>query len=283
MNNTTNNIRILCIGDVVGITGRTMFQKYSAHIRKQYAIDAVIVNGENSGQQGRGISPRIVSFFKHNGADIITTGNHIWYNREIYSYLEKNTDLLRPANFPATCPGVGVTTFMCNKNESEQYTVGVINVQGRVFMRELVDCPFKAVESILTYLKYKTNIILVDFHAETTAEKMALAYYFDGKISALVGTHTHIQTADERILPGGTAYITDLGMVGSLNSMLGMKKEAIIHNFITQMPVKFTVDTSNPVVISGVWIDINTETGKAVAIERVRIIDNNLTVDSKEE
>ncbi len=271
-------IRVLCIGDVVGVTGRTMFQKYSAHLRKKHAIDAIIVNGENSGQHGRGISSRIVSFFKHNGADIITTGNHIWYNREIYSYLEKNDDLIRPANFPATCPGVGVTTFQC-----KGYTVGVINVQGRVFMRELLDCPFKTVESILTYLKYKTNIIIVDFHAETTSEKMALAYHFDGKISAQVGTHTHIQTADERILPGGTAYITDLGMVGSLNSMLGMKKEAIIHNLITQMPVKFTVDTSSPVVMSGVWIDINTETGKAEAIERVRIIDDNLTVDTKEE
>lgn len=271
-------LRVLCIGDVVGLTGRLMFQAHIDRIRQKHAIDAVIVNGENSGSQGRGISSRIVSFFKHNGADVVTSGNHIWHNREIYSYLDKNTDLLRPANFPRTSPGVGVTTFNCNG-----YTVGVVNVQGRVFMRELVDCPFRTLESILTYLQTKTKIIFVDFHAETTSEKLAMAYHFDGKISGLVGTHTHVQTADERVLPGGTGYITDLGMVGSLNSMLGMQKEAIIHNFLTQMPVKFTVDTSKPIVLCGVIMEVDTATGKCVQVERLQVIDHELSVSAETE
>lgn len=271
-------IRVLFIGDVVGLTGRMMFQKHIDRIRQQHAIDAIIVNGENSGSQGRGITSRIAKFFKHNGANVITTGNHIWYNREIYSYLDKNTDVLRPANFPRSSPGVGVTTFNCNG-----YEIGVINVQGRVFMRDLLECPFRTVESLILYLKDKTKIIFVDFHAEASSEKMGLAYYFDGKISGQVGTHTHVQTADERILPNGTGYITDLGMVGSLNSMLGMQKEPIIHNFLTQMPVKFSVDTSSPVVMCGVWMEVDVATGKTVAIERIRVIDDQLDVGNQDD
>lgn len=270
-------LKVLIIGDVVGNTGRMMFQKHIDRIRTTYNIDAVIVNGENSSSQGRGITPRIVRFFKHNGADVITSGNHIWFKREIYSYLEAHTDLLKPANFPTDTPGVGVTTFVCKGQ-----TIGVINLQGRVFMRELVSCPFRAAESILTYLKHKTNIIFVDFHTETTSEKMALGYFLDGKVSGVVGTHTHVQTADERVLPNGTAFITDLGMVGSLNSMLGMKKEPIIENFIRQMPVKFEVETSAPMIMCGVCIEVNVETGKAISIQRIQVIDNDLEVGKDE-
>ena len=151
--------------------------------------------------------------------------------------------------------------------------MAIVNLQGRVFMREQLECPLRAADSILAYLKDKTDIIFVDYHAEATSEKMALAYYLEGRVSGVVGTHTHIQTADERILPKGTAYITDLGMCGSLNSMLGMQKEAIMNHFLTQLPVKFTVDTSPPFVMSGAWIEVNTDTGRAVAIERIRIID----------
>ena len=268
-----NKLRVLLIGDVVGSTGRTMFQKHIDRIRKTYNINAIIVNGENSAN-GRGITTRIVRFFKHNGVDVITSGNHIWYCREIYLYLDQNTDLLRPANFPSAAPGVGVTTFAC-----ENQVIGVINLQGRVFMRDLVDCPFRTVESILTYLKNKTDIIFVDFHAEATSEKMAMGHFLDGKVSGVVGTHTHVQTSDERILSDGTAFITDLGMSGSLNSMLGMKKEPIIHNFLTQVPVKFSVETSLPVIMNGVWIEVDTNTGKAIRIERVQIIDDELQVD----
>ncbi len=266
-------IRILLIGDVVGTTGRAMFQKHINQLRKEYKIDAVIVNGENSANNGRGITSRIMKFFKHNHADVVTSGNHIWHNREIYSYLDQNNDLLRPANFPAEDPGVGVTTFNVNGN-----IIGVINVQGRVFMRDHLDCPFRTVESILTYLKSKTNVIFVDFHAEATSEKMAMAYFLDGQVSTVVGTHTHVQTADDRILPHGTAYITDLGMTGSYNSMLGMKKEPIIQNFLTQMPVKFSVDESSPVIMCGMWVEIDTKTGKALKAERVQVIDKNLDV-----
>lgn len=266
-----NQLRILLIGDVVGIPGRIMFQKHIDRLRRDLNVDGVIVNGENSDNRGRGITPRIVHFFKHNGADVVTSGNHIWANKEIYAYLSAHQDLLRPANFPAETPGVGVTTFDC-----KGYTVGVINLMGRIFMREQVSCPFRAAESILTYLKSKTDIIFIDFHAETTAEKIGFAYYLDGKVSGIVGTHTHVQTADERILSNGTAFITDLGMTGSLNSMLGMKKEVILRSFLTQMPAKFEVEESNPVIMCGVVIDVDLSSGKAIGIQRIKIVDEEL-------
>ena len=150
-----------------------------------------------------------------------------------------------------------------------------MNLQGRVFMREQVECPLRAADSILAYLKDKTNTIFVDYHAEATSEKMALAYYLEGRVSGVVGTHTHIQTADERVLPKGTAYITDLGMCGSLNSMLGMQKEAIMRHFLTQLPVKFTVDGDPPFVLSGAWIEVDADSGRATAIERIRIVDES--------
>lgn len=272
-----DSLKVLLVGDVVGATGRAIFQKHIARIKSTHAIDAIIVNGENSSALGRGITPRIARFFKHNGASVITTGNHIWKNKEIYSYLEQNTDVLKPANFPSTTPGVGVTTFNCNGT-----VVGVINVQGRVFMHELVDCPFKTVKSILTYLKDKTKVIFIDFHAETTSEKMAMGHMFDGCVSGIVGTHTHVQTADERILPGGTAFITDLGMAGSVNGMLGMKKEQILDHFLRQMPVKFEVDASMPVQLTGVIIKVNAVSGKAITIERIRIEDTDLHIEQEQ-
>jgi len=274
----STKIRVLLLGDVVGSPGRIIFQKHINELKKKHSIDFVILNGENS-CQGRGITSRIMRFFRHHGVDVVTSGNHIWYNREIYSYLAENKDLLRPDNFPSDCPGSGIGLYQCGG-----YSIGVMNLQGRVFMREHVNDPFRAADSALTFLKSRTPIILVDFHAETTSEKMAMAYYLDGRISALVGTHTHVQTADERILPNGTAYITDLGMAGALNSMIGMKKESIIKNFLTQMPQKFEVDIQGPMVLSGVWVEIDTTTGKATNIQRVRIVDEDihLTSDEKE-
>ena len=260
------------LGDVVGVAGRAMFAKHIASIRKDYTIDAVIVNGENSGNQGRGITPQIAEFFKEFGADCITTGNHIWYRREIYSYLNENTSIIRPGNYPPGAPGSGIALITIGTQK-----IAVVNLQGRIFMREEVDDPFRAIDSLLSYLRDKTSHIFIDFHAEATSEKQAFAYYCAGRVSAVVGTHTHIQTADERILPGGTAYITDLGMAGALNSMLGMKKDAIINHFITQMPVKFTVDTEPPFVMSGVIIDVESD-GKAKNIERLRIVDDTLKV-----
>jgi 2',3'-cyclic-nucleotide 2'-phosphodiesterase len=270
-------VRILLLGDVVGLAGRIIFAKYIFQLKEKYKIDGVIVNGENSAQ-GRGITAKIAKFFRATGVDVITSGNHIWHYRDIGDYLQTNTDVLRPENYPTDCPGSGVTTFVCNG-----VTVGVINLQGRVFMKDHLSCPFKVADSVLSYLQTKTQCIIVDFHAEATSEKMGLAYYLDGRVSALVGTHTHIQTADERILPKGTAYITDLGMAGSLNSMIGMKKEPIIQNFLTQMPVKFTVDLQPPFVLSGVWVEIDTTTGKATKIERVRIVDDEIQISVSDE
>jgi len=277
MQNNQNRIRILCIGDVVGSSGCAMFQKHAQELRRKHAIDALIVNGENSDNKGRGITSRIVNFFRQNGADIVTSGNHIWANKEIYNYLAEHTDLLRPANYHSSAPGVGVTTFLVKGN-----TIAVINLIGRVFMRDHVDCPFRTAESILTYLKDKTNIIVVDMHAETSSEKIGLGHFLDGKVSAVVGTHTHVPTADERILPRGTAFVTDLGMTGALNSMIGMKKEPIIQHLITQLPVKFAVDEIGPFIMTGVLIEIDAHTGKATHIERVKLIDDELRVQSSE-
>ncbi|HLJ31577.1 MAG TPA: TIGR00282 family metallophosphoesterase [Candidatus Babeliales bacterium] len=270
-------LRILFIGDVVGAAGRVIFQKHIEKIKKTHNINAVVVNGENCAH-GRGITSKNMRFFKHNGVDVVTSGNHIWRHKEIYTYLDENDDLLRPANFPAGVPGVGVATFMV-----EGHRIGIINLQGRVFMKELIDCPFYKADAIVEKLREKTNIIFLDFHAEATSEKMAMSFFLEGRVSGVVGTHTHVQTADERVLPGGTAHITDLGMSGSLNSMLGMKKESIIHNFLTALPVKFNPDTALPIVMSGAWIEVDTDTGKALHIERIRIIDNELQVGSEDE
>lgn len=268
-----NTIRVLFIGDIVGIPGREMFQKHIERIRTQYQIDGLVVNGENSSNRGRGITPSIADFFKRNGVDVITTGNHVWDAREIYSYLNEHHDVLKPANYPPDTPGVGVTTFNCKGT-----TVGIINVQGRVFMKSNLDCPFRTVESLLTYLQDKTKVVFVDMHAEATSEKVGLGYFLDGKVSGVVGTHTHTPTADERILPKGTAYISDLGMTGSLNSMLGMKKEPILKNFLTQMPIRFEVAYESPMVMYGAWIEVDTQTGKALKIERISVIDEDIHV-----
>ncbi|KKP29156.1 MAG: Metallo-dependent phosphatase [candidate division TM6 bacterium GW2011_GWF2_30_66] len=260
-------LRILFLGDVVGTTGRVLFQKHIAALKAELNVDAIIVNGENSAH-GKGITSKIMRFFKHNGVDVVTSGNHIWRQKDIYPYLNENKDLLRPENYPSSCPGTGVTLFGC-----KGYEIGVINLQGRIFMRENLDCPFKTAESVLTYLKSRTNMIFIDFHAEATSEKIGLAYYLDGKISGLVGTHTHVQTADERILPGGTAYISDIGMAGSLNSMIGMQKESVLSALLTQMPSKFEVDVNPPYIMTGAYIDVDPSTGKAVNIKRVKIVD----------
>jgi hypothetical protein len=262
------NVRILCIGDVVGATGRALFAKHIQSLKSKYKIDFIIVNGENSADDGRGITPKVADFFKEHGVTVITSGNHIWAKKEIYSYIADHKDfLLRPANFPSEVPGVGVTII------SGTVPIAVINVQGRVFMKELLDCPFKTTSSLLTYIRDKARVIIVDFHAETTAEKAALAYYLDGKISALFGTHTHVQTADERILPQGTAFITDVGMVGARDSSLGMKKEPIIQALISQMPVRFQVETEGPGILNGIVIEVDGQTGKALSISRVVVND----------
>jgi metallophosphoesterase (TIGR00282 family) len=266
-----HGIRVLFLGDVVGPLGRHMVQKHLHALRQKYEIDAVVLNGENSAD-GKGITPRIARFFRQHKVDVITTGNHIWAKKEIYQYLNENKDILRPANFPSSCPGTGVTTITLGSG----HTMGIINLQGRVFMHQHVDCPFRTAESLLTYLKTKTSLIFVDFHAETTSEKMGLACFLDGKVSGIVGTHTHVQTADERILPKGTAFITDIGMSGALNSMIGMQIEPIVATFLTQMPHRFLVEQQGPALLTGVWIEADPNTGRAHTIERIKIIDQEI-------
>lgn len=260
-------VRILMLGDLVGAPGVALFERHAQRLREKYAIDAIVVNGENAAH-GKGITPKIMEILKRAGAQVVTSGNHIWQQKDIFHYFDMHTDLLRPENFPTSCPGSGVTMFTV-----KGVTVGVLNIQGRIFMRELLACPFKTADSALSYLKSYTNVIVVDMHAETSSEKAGIAFYLDGRVSAVVGTHTHVQTADERILPNGTAFITDLGMAGALNSMIGMKKEPIIQQMITQLPTKFAVEEQGPMVLSGVWIDVETDTGKALAIERIRIVE----------
>ncbi|KIX85120.1 TIGR00282 family metallophosphoesterase [Vermiphilus pyriformis] len=271
-------MRILFIGDVVGEYGRALFAKHINTIMEEHQIDGLVVNGENSSDYGKGTTSRTVQFFKQYGANVITSGNHIWDQKEIYNYISEHDDLLRPANFPAGTPGTGITFFQIN-----EHVVCIINLQGRVFMRENLDCPFRSAQSLLSYARSRTPIIFVDFHAEATSEKEGLGYFLDGKISGLVGTHTHVQTADERILPGGTGYITDLGMAGALNSMLGMTKEPIIERFLTQMPHRFVVDTNPPGILNGVWIEVDTTTGKATDIQRVAVRDETRLIAEKKD
>ena len=265
MNNTT--LTILMLGDVYGKTGRDLFARHSTILKEKYCLDAIIVNGENSAD-GKGITPDIAQFFLKHGASVITTGNHIWAKKDIIPYLQEHDTVLRPANYPTHCPGTGISFFTC-----KGFEVAVINLMGRLAMPADLSCPFKTGEELVNYARTRTPIILIDMHAETPYEKSSLAHFLTGKISALVGTHTHVQTADAKLLPGGTAYISDLGMSGSLNSMIGSKSEALIQKFITQMPAKTEVATDVPYVISGAIITLATETGKALAIEPLYLID----------
>jgi metallophosphoesterase (TIGR00282 family) len=270
-----NTHKILMVGDIVGAAGRTIFQRHIENIKKDYDIDFVIVNGENSAH-GVGITPRICEFFKNHGVDVITSGNHIWHKKEIFPYLSSHQDLLRPANFPAGVPGVGVS--IVNKQGA---AYAVVNLLGRVFMRENLDCPFRTLETILTYVRDKARIIIVDFHAEATSEKQAFATCFDGRVTAIIGTHTHVQTADERVMPGGTAYITDVGMAGAVNSLLGMEAKPIIQRFLTQMPVKFSVEMAPPYMLGAVVIEADASTGAAVSIKRLMITDNKTALEKE--
>jgi metallophosphoesterase (TIGR00282 family) len=256
-------MKILFIGDVVGDPGRAILAQQLPSLRA--LADIVIVNGENSVSDGRGITPKIADDFFAQGIHIVTTGNHIWGKKEIQEYLRNNKRLLRPANFPGECPGVGVGVVVLPDGRK----LGVINVMGRVFMREHLACPFRTTEAAVLFLKNHTQHIFVDFHAETTSEKCALANFLDGKVSAVVGTHTHVPTADERILPGGTAFITDVGMCGAVNSIIGMKKSTIIEHLITQMPTRFAVETEGPLQLCGVLIELDSSSSRALTIKRI--------------
>lgn len=263
----SNVLQVLLLGDLVGKTGRDLFARHSATLRTTYSLDAIIINGENCAD-GKGITPSIVKFLQDNGVDIITSGNHIFDKKDIFSFLDEHDTVLRPANYPDACPGKGITFFTC-----KGFQIAVINVMGRLYMPVHLNCPFKKALELVEEARTITPFILLDFHAETTAEKRTLGALLDGKVSAVVGTHTHVQTADAQILPQGTAYISDLGMSGSLNSMIGAKKEQILHRFLTQMPVRHEVATDAPYVLSGVVVTLDSSTGKALSIETLYIVD----------
>lgn len=255
-------MRLLFVGDVMGKEGRRALAQGLPALVGGEEVDLVIVNGENSAG-GLGITSATGREILEAGADAITTGNHVWKKKEALGYLDVESRVLRPANFPPGVPGRGSAII-----ETKAGTpVGLLNLQGRVFM-EAIDCPFRVGLAEVERLRTITSTILVDFHAEATSEKIALGWHLDGRVSAVVGTHTHVQTADERILPGGTAYITDAGMTGPTDSVIGMRKEAVLKRFLTGLPQPFEV-ASKGVEIQGVLIDIG-EDGRAIAIRRVK-------------
>lgn len=256
-------MRFLFVGDVCGRTGRMAFAKYTPKLRREYAIDVVIVNGENIAG-GRGISRKTLDELYRAGADIVTSGNHIWDNKEIYEFIDDEPFLVRPANYPDGALGKGYCLYPFRSK-----VIGVMNLSGRVFMPS-VDCPFQKVEEILREIKGKADILILDFHAEATSEKMSMGWYLDGRVQIVVGTHTHIQTADECVLPQGTAYLTDLGMVGATNSVLGMEKEGVLEKFLTCRPVRFKV-AEGSFIYSSLFVDIDEEKKKIKKLERILI------------
>ena len=256
-----NTITALILGDVFGTSGiRALFTALPS-LRKENKADIVVVNGENAAD-GLGITPEITEQLFTSGVDAITTGNHVWHKREILDLLDSDQPIVRPANYPPSAPGRGVAMLSVKDMD-----IAVVNLQGRRRMNSL-DCPFRVGKETIKKLREKCRIVIVDFHAEDPEEKEALAFYLDGLASVVVGTHTHIQTADEKILPGGTAYITDIGMTGPSESVIGSKKEISIQRSLTQMPLKMEVET-NRAVIQGVKIVIDTENGMSKKIERI--------------
>lgn len=258
-------MKVLFIGDIIGSPGRKAISELLNGLIDRNNLDLVVANGENSAG-GFGITPQIAEELFDLGINVITTGNHIWDKKEIIPYLPKQKMLLRPANYPPGAPGFGSTVVSAPSGE----TLGIINVNGRVFMDALFDCPFRGVDAEIEKIKNKTKAILVDIHAEATSEKMTMGWYLDGRVSALVGTHTHVQTADEKILPKGTAFISDAGMTGPLDSVIGIDKTQAIEKFITQMPRKFEIP-SKDIELNGVIIDIDAESGLSRSITRVKM------------
>lgn len=257
-------MKILFIGDVVGSLGREAISEYVPKLKKKYRPQVTIINGENAAS-GRGITEKIYKGFLQDGADVVTLGNHAWDNREIFEFIDGAKKLVRPANFPEGTPGVGVVYIKVNQIE-----LAVINLQARTFMVALDD-PFAKMDDILAEVHQRTPFIFVDFHGEATSEKQAMGWYLDGRISALVGTHTHVQTNDARILPQGTAYLTDVGMTGPYDGILGMKREAVIEKFMTALPRRFEVVESGRSFLSACVIEIDDQTGKAKKIQAFQI------------
>lgn len=256
-------MKILFIGDVVGSPGREAIKQLLPGLKQEYALDFVIANAENAAG-GSGITSKVAKDLFDSGVNVLTSGDHIWKKSEIFEIITQEERILRPLNFPSGAPGSGATVFKTDKGKK----VGVVNIQGRVFM-EALESPFKTALAACEKLSQETKVIIVDIHAEATSEKVALGWYLDGKASAILGTHTHIQTADEKILPKGSAYITDAGMTGPYNSVIGRKIEDVLERFLTSVPVRFGV-AEEDIQLHGVVMDIDESTGKANSIIRIQ-------------
>lgn len=253
-------MRVFAVGDVVGKTGVEFTRSVLPAFRRLKGVDLCVINGENAAQSN-GITPALCEDLFVSGADVITTGNHVYRRRELYDYLDENPFVLRPANFPDSTPGSGICVV-----DKGKVQVGIVNLLGTTYMEPLEN-PFSTVEKLLDELS-SCRIILVDFHAEATSEKRTMGFFLDGKVSAVFGTHTHVQTADEQILPGGTGYITDLGMTGPEQSILGVKPEIMIEKFRSHMPARFELAEGSP-FLCGCLFDFDDTTGACTAVERV--------------
>lgn len=253
------------MGDVVGRPGRRALATRLAGLRRSHAADVVIANGENAAG-GMGLTSEAAAELFAAGVDVLTGGNHVWHRREAYDLLDSEPRIVRPANFPPGVPGRGAAVVQT----ASGHKVGVLNLQGRVFMQE-IDDPFRIGRQQAAVLRGVVPVVIVDMHAEATSEKVAMGWYLDGKVSAVIGTHTHVQTADERVLPEGTAYISDVGMTGPRDGVIGMARESILERFLTQLPARFQV-AAGPAQVNAVVVDLDGD-GRARSIERIALVD----------
>ena len=254
-------MRIAFIGDIVGRPGRRTVRELLPVLRAERSPDLVVANAENAAA-GVGVTPQVAAELFQAGIHVLTTGNHVWDKKEAMDLLDREPRILRPVNYPPGAPGAGWTVVGVGKEK-----VGVINLSGRVFLPSHYDCPFRGVEEVLEEVRSRARMIVVDFHAEATSEKAAMGWYLDGRVSAVVGTHTHVATSDARILPKGTAFITDVGMTGPINSVIGIKAELVLERFISQLPVRFEV-AMGTCQMAAVVVDVDEETGTALGIEQ---------------
>lgn len=263
-------MKVLFLGDVVGKLGSEMLASYLPRLKKKYKPQVTIVNGENVAG-GRGITEKDFKDFMQAGVDVVTMGNHTWDNREIFDFIDETPNLLRPANYPddSAVPGRGITYIKVNQKE-----LAIISLHGRAFMGDL-ESPFKIGDKLVNEAKKRTPFIFVDFHAESTSEKEAMGWFMDGRASSVVGTHTHVQTNDQRILPQGTSYMSDVGMTGYYDGILGMHKEPILEKFLTQMPTRFSVPNEGRKRLNGVYLEYHPESGQTRKIKPIRIDADN--------
>ncbi len=256
-------LHVLAIGDVVGHPGLQAVADGVAQLKRERPIDFIVANGENS-DRGFGLTEKSYNALKDAGVDVITLGNHAWDKKEIFSFIDQAEDLIRPANYPPGTPGRGWTA-----GRAGDTPIAVIQLMGRTFLN-IGDCPFQAAERDLKPISERARVVIVDMHGEATSDKLAMAYHLDGRVSAVLGTHTHVQTADEQILSGGTGYISDIGMCGPVHSVLGMRPEHSLRRIRDQLPVRFEV-ADGPAIFCAVWLAIDPETGLTKQIERIQI------------